>query len=344
MISRRKLLSFSYPVSTCFLGSVILTTLLPLGVKKYFVAAHQATKNMLQESGDFIGEINRLKQLAIPKKSDKYQPPTDEELKKFQALATSLIFQDIEKTITLADELNYEVVDFFDIPTQQKFYGLREKSSLGKKVRGWGSYFINPTYRTDALIEIPHVIFDRFSEEIGAKVFLKSAAHGFLIAGAHRNANGINTADVCRSPNSIFHEVHKTWVSSKTRTKTWQIHGFDLATKSTFPDGTQAILSDGQGNISNEILNLNQRLISRGFKNYVFNKLSISTQLNQQVNEGFAGTTFLHLGATQNLQGIYCHSLQAAFVHIELNESIRNSTAERDTVATAIAESVQAVT
>jgi hypothetical protein len=289
----------------------------------------KAEPQILKESGDFLSEIKRLKHLAIPKDSHLYQPPTSNELQKFRLLANVLMNQDTQAALEQADELNYELVEFTDISSKQVLYGLREKQGRNHQLRGWGSYFINPSYRSNALLEVPHIIYDQFSEEIGAKVFLRSAARGLAIAGAHRHANGFNTADVCDPIASIFQEVHQAWVS--TQAKTWQIHGFQLSNQPSFPEDTQAVLSNGRGDLSTEILDLNQRMQGSKFQAYVYNRLSVS------------GRVFSPLGATQNVQGIYCARVEAEFVHIELEKEIRYGASDRNRIAQVIADSVRAV-
>ncbi len=344
LISRRNIGLFLWQRLVCLFFGTLSVSLLTCKQRKIHSLERPTVKGnfeILNETGDFLVEVNRLKRLAIPKDSNRYQPPTADELKSFSSLANALLSQDFNGVLNKANALNYELVQFFDTPTGQVLYGVREKLVQGRTTRGWGSYFINPACRTNALVEVPHVLFDRFSEEIGAKTFLISAAYGFLIAGAHRNANGIGTADVCHSISSVFQEVHKAWVLPKI--KTWQIHGFGILTRPTLPNGTQSVLSDGQGTVSSEVLDLSQRMNAQGFQSYIYNQSLASPLLDQQVNQGVAGTTFSHLGGTRNKQGIYCHSIAESFIHIELDQSIRDNSAYRDVVARIIAGSIQAV-
>ncbi len=310
MISRRKVCELLFYRGTQALAGVASASLLSCQSKNLLSYDRQTSAEnieMLTESSNFLAEVKRLKKLALPKNSNFYQPPTDNDLKKIRNLATTLISLDLKGALNQANALNYEIVRFVDVPTNLVLYGLREKRMPNQPLRGWGSYFINICYSADVLIEVPHVLFDGFSEEIGAKVFLTSAARGFLIAGAHRNANGTGTVDVCNPIKSIFQEVHKAWVLSKT--KTWQIHGFSISTKPKFPASTQAVLSDGEGNVTSEILDLSQRMNASGFRTHIYNKLSASAPLNQLVNRSIAGTAFSPLAATEKVQGIYCHSV-----------------------------------
>lgn len=344
-VSRRKAFRILFTRGFQVLVGTVSGSLLscqPPKIMSFGKYSRQGGVELLNESGKFLSEVKKLKKLALPKNSNLYQPPTTNDLESFKILANALISLDIDKALNKASDLNYEVVRFVDTPTQQVFYGLRERRIHNYPLRGWGSYFINASYKADALIEIPHILFDLFSEEIGAKVFLMSAARGVLISGAHRNANGAGTADVCNPIKSIFQEVHKAWVLSKT--KTWQIHGFSISTKSKLPVITQSVLSSGQSNLSTEVLDLSKRMNNRGFLTHIYNKLSGSTFLNQLVNQSVAGTAFSHLGATKNIQGIYCRSVGNPFIHVELDKSIRFSTTRRDRVARVIADSIKAVT
>lgn len=338
-ISRRKALSIICRQGVYYAGiGVTSSTLLNFCTGKSFSSSQQSPgmrSNLLTESGNFLEEVSRLRHMAISKYSNLYQVPNWDELNQFSYLAKALAVEDTSTALDHAANLHYEVVRFTDQSTGQVFYGLREQQ--GHHIRGWGSYFINPAYQTKALLEAPHILFDQFSDEIAAEAFLSSAAYGFLLAGAHRHANGFNTADVCQHTASIFHVVHQTWISPQI--KTWQIHGFDASTKS-FPNGTECVLSNGRGEISPEIQNLNQQLQTNDFQSYVYHQ-STNTIESQQVNQ-LSGDRFHELGATHNIQGIYCHQIGAAFTHMELSKQLRNRTSTRSQVAKVIAESIQA--
>ena len=341
-ISRRNAISIICHRGLSYIGiGVVSGTLLNFATNKSFNSSQQSSSmrlNLLEESGSFLEEVNRLRRLAIPKDSNLYQAPNLDELNRFSHLAEALAIEDISTALDQAADLHYEVVRFSDRSTRQVFYGLREQQ--GQHMRGWGSYFINLTYRTRALLEAPHVVFDRFSDEIAAEAFLTSSAYGFLLAGAHRHANGFNTADVCQHISSIFHIVHQTWMSSQI--KTWQIHSFDASTPSSFPNGTDCVLSNGRGEISPEVLDFDQRLEANGFQSYVYHWLSANAVESQQVNQSVPGDRFRALGATHNIQGIYCRQIDAAFTHVELSTQVRVQASTRSQVAQIIAESIQA--
>ncbi|MGL4882731.1 MAG: hypothetical protein ACRC8K_16990, partial [Waterburya sp.] len=279
-------------------------------------------------------------QLALAEKSNLYQPPTNDELSQFKTLIKTIVAGDLATGKAQANQLDYELIEFLDSSTQQIFYGLREKLSQKSSQRGWGSYFFNSNTEARGIVEVPHIFADRFTEIIGVKAFLSAKARGFLLAGAHRNTNGTNTADVCDPISSVFHTVHEVWVD--TGQKTWQVHGF--LRRGDFPSHARAVLSDGQGDISSEIKDLAQRLDRSQIPAYVYNRLPKSSSENRQINQQFSGRIFAELGGTQNVQGIYSHSKDLAFIHIELSKKVRSSKAYRDRAADAIAKSIQATT
>jgi hypothetical protein len=289
---------------------------------------------------DLIAEIKRLKQIAPAKHSHQYRPPNTKELETFRALADALHANNLNRAAKLANQLNYCLIRFREQSTQQSLLGLLEKRTEPETMRGWGSYFLNPSANTNALTEAPHILFDRFTPEIAAQVFLFSHARGLLMGGAHRNANGAGSADVCDPIGSIFQAVHESW--SGDGAKTWQIHGFSNPATKGFPETTQIVLSTGEGNISNEILVLEETLEKQGFSAYVYNELSADSAMNRKLNGDAAGTVFSPLSGTQNVQGRYNRQIGIPFLHLEIESRIRTSNQRREKVASTIANAMAA--
>ena len=126
------------------------------------------------ESGDFVVEVQDLKDLAFGTSSGLYVAPTATEVGDFNTLAATLLSGNVTGADTQAAALDYDLVEFTDTISGRVFHGLRERLVGGAPTRG------------------------------------------FLMTGAHRNANGIGTADVADLTNTIFHEVHTAWkMSSK---------------------------------------------------------------------------------------------------------------------------------
>ncbi|MCZ6516932.1 MAG: Ig-like domain-containing protein [Gammaproteobacteria bacterium] len=288
------------------------------------------------ESGDFVEEVERLKNLAFARDSGLYVAPSAAQQAAFSALATTLLSGDLAGADTQAEALDYELVEFTDTLSGAVYHGLREVS----QTRGWGSYFVNLAFQSDALVETPHVLFDTNSWEVGALTFRESGARGFLMTGAHRNANGTGTADVAHLAVSIYQEVHKAWNGTSGETTAWQIHGFALENHSSFPPGSDAVLSNGDGNVFQEVIDLDTLLEAQGFLSYAYNALGASDPVNLLVNDGEPGTTFSSLAGTTNVQGIHSRDLGGVFVHVELERSIRFDTQNRAIAASAIAAAI----
>ena len=301
------------------------------------------------ESGDFVAEVTRLKDLVFESGSGLYVAPSVQEQTDFRAVADALWAGDTAGAQALAAGLGYEVVEFVDNVSGSAYYGLREVLTNGVQTKGWGSYFVNPSFEADALVEVPHVLWDTNSWDIGAKSFRDARARGFLMAGAHRNANGKNTADVAHIDESIFHHVHESWIGGSSATDAWQIHGFDLDKHVSFPAGTDAVLSNGDGSVSSEVLHLDERFDADGFLAYAYNTLNPNDPLNLLVNDGVDGTTFSGafdpndkgLAGKTNDQGIYSRGLGGIFVHVELEQSIRESGVNRDLASGYLSETLQ---
>jgi len=107
-------------------------------------------------------------------------------------------------------------------------------------------------------------------------------------------------------------------------------------------------LSNGDGSVSSEVLHLDGRFDADGFLAYAYNTLAPNDPLNLLVNDGVDGTTFSGnfdpddkgLAGKSNDQGIHSRGLNGIFVHVELEQSIRESDVNRDLVAGYLSEAV----
>ena len=297
---------------------------------------------LVMESGDFVAEIQRLKNLAFGSGSGLYVAPTTTQLNDFAVLATALRSGDVATADTLASLLNYELVQYADTVSGRVLHGLREQLTGEQQSLGWGSYFIDLSFSQNALVESPHPLYDTNSWEVAARAFRQTGALAFMLAGAHRNANGSGTADVAHLEQSVFETVHEAWNGGSGEYPAWQIHGFNDANHN-FPANTDAVLSVGDGSVSDEIVALDAALQDEGFLSYAYNILAITDPLNVAVNESISGATFSSLGATTNIQGGYSRSIGGTFTHVELEQSIRFNPMNRQLAADAIAAAIMAV-
>lgn len=287
------------------------------------------------ESGDWVDKVEALKDLAFDVGTGPYVAPTVGERASFATLAGTLRSENLILAETQAAALDYDLVEYTDNVSGNVYHGLTEQLVLGEQTRGWGSYFVNFNADTTPLIEVPHPRFDTRTWEIGALVFRQADAQAFLMAGAHRNTDGLGTADVAHLPTSIFHEVHQTWNGLGGQNVPWSIHGFNDANHA-FPAGTDVVLSNGDGSVSSEVIALDAEFEGEGFLTFAYNTLPALDPVNVIVNGVEDGTTFSSLAATTNVQGIYSRGIGGRFVHIEMEQSIRFNANNRQLAANAI--------
>ena len=298
------------------------------------------TQALTIEAGDFVSLAQGLRNLSFTSGSNDYVAPTVGQQSNFRDLASSLLTSNVGMADVQAAALNYELVQYTDLPSGQVYLGVREILSMGNQTLGWGSYFVNQGYSSNVLLEVPHPRFDTNSWDIAARTFRQSEARGYLMAGAHRNANGSGTADVAHKTDTIFHQVHEVWNGLNGETPAWSIHGFAIANHPTFPTGTDVVNSNGDGGVSSEVVSIDGNFEDQGFLSHAYNTLHDLDPLNVAVNEAVSGGTFSGLGATTNVQGIYSRGIGGVFVHIEMEQSIRFDETNRQLAADAITASL----
>ncbi len=94
---------------------------------------------------------------------------------------------------------NYQV-----LRTSEGIFYLRESDP----VRGWGAYAIDPSAKTDLVIESPLPVDEPASYLASAALFAGLDARALAIAGSRRDVSGSPAADVLRSENTIFQAFH----------------------------------------------------------------------------------------------------------------------------------------
>ncbi|HEX6960245.1 MAG TPA: hypothetical protein VF175_00145 [Lacipirellula sp.] len=295
-------------------------------------------ESLKQESGRFADLVARLasREYVLGESSRDDRPYVDPSpaLNAFRHVASAMAWGDVNAAAKQARELDYELIEFTDVETKRTYHVLREDLEALEKIRGWGSYIINPNSRVDALVEVPHPFADMHTPEIGGQIFEECEARGFLLAGAHREK-----ADVPDLVDSIFHQVHTAWIGPSGQVAAWQIHGF-ASVKHPFPNGAKVVTSTGDGEIVPEIAALDSVMEDRGLRSYVFNELPAKAQENRELNGGVPGVTFTSLAATKNEQGRHSRSLGGAFVHVELDVEVRADEQRRQVASSAIAAAI----
>ena len=270
--------------------------------------------------------VAQLRSQVLQRDSQEYIVPTAGQLSDFRSLADGLrdaqSTTDLQSLLPAATALGYDVVVLNDAGST--FYGLQETATIGSQ-KGWGSFFLRQGASNSALVEVAHPLADINTTDVSAQVFVDSEAKGFLLAGAHRNANGSGTADVAHLNESIFQEVHQSFADNAPNLSVWQVHGFNIDLHPEVPSDTDAILSSGTGSVTELVLGLDQNIdgLPGNFTSYAFNTLSVSDPLNVATNGNVTGSVFSQLGGTTNVQRQHTSSIGGQFVHIELEQSFR---------------------
>jgi len=156
----------------------------------------------IQESGDLLTEIERIRDAMPGRDSEGFNVPTATELEDWRTLAVALLALDLSAADSLvsANLPNYELVEFLDTGFQNRtYYLLRERIPLS---RGWGTYLVNPAFERNLMVQVPHPRNDLDTWAEGADLFRQTGSRFFLMAGTHRCASGetspcSGTSSVC---------------------------------------------------------------------------------------------------------------------------------------------------
>jgi hypothetical protein len=313
----------------------------------WLIAVVSAAGAMTPVSGDLLAEAQRLEGFSsTPYGADSgsYVGPTPAEWAQFSAAAAALFAGDLALAESTAAPLAYQLILFTHVADQRTYVVLRARETNGVPVKPWGTYFVNTNAAVTASVGAPHPQSDFRSPRLAAEIFVKSGMRGFMMAGAHRNANGSNTADPGYLTNTVFHAVHAAWSGAGGENTAWQIHGYSAANHPEFPGNCMAVLSTGDNagdSMSSNVVTLDQQMEWNSVKTYAYNdSLAATNALNQLVNEGVAGTNFASLAATHNVQGKASRARGGTFVHIELVTVVRTNAVIRTHAADAIANAI----
>jgi hypothetical protein len=259
-------------------------------------------------NGSFRNQIRILERNMPRAESEAYIPPSKEEQADFSKLASMVISNQLEDAVQLVDTNHYTLNYYVDRgDAQAGSYLLREKRPVEK---GWGLYAFRPDSTSNIIIEAPHPLYDRRTPSVALDLYRALDARALLIAGAHRNANRDDSADVAHAPDSIFQSVHKSLVkevqSSSGQVIVLQIHGFHTSKHDGYP---QAVLGFGK-NIESVELAIGKELED------IFEKQGIRAG-------ACAGNNWNDLCGTTNIQAAAMSG--GLFIHIELDEKVRKN-------------------
>ncbi len=274
-----------------------------------------------EENGTLVDFVTSFSSRTIPEDSEMYVPPNDTDLNRMLQLVSLVITSagtnDAAKLSEFSFEASRQGFDLIKLTNEKTgiaYYVLRETAGQN---RGWGLYIFRAgSGSRDLVIEAPHPVDDLHTDRIGIMAFSESKAKAFLMAGTHRQANRDGSSDAAHSPRSIFEVVHET--VTKNSTTIIQVHGFTLTKEPGYP---QIVLSSGDGVATSPVSELSSILKAKSFTTRIAN-----------------GRTLKELEAATNVQGKYANSINATFIHMELESSIRENPPEYKKVVAAISE------
>jgi len=332
-----------------------------------FLLAAPSQGVVIDVSGNFRDYSRGLRDQALGfGESRVYDAPNQSQRQDFAQMVTHLAAGQLDAADAIASDptINYEVVRFTDTsPGGSMYYHLRERTVAaveGQRVdNGWGSYFFNPNATSPVIVQAPHILHDTHSYDVATVAFANSGATAMFFNGAHRDSGGAqnsDVSDVAHLSTSVFQTAHETLTTTHDL-QAWQIHGFNIdnAIHATVPAGTDAILSNGDGSVSDEIMAVAATIGQESFIGDAstlvgaFNTLNVNDPDNVAVNGNVPGSAYQSLGGTLNEQGIFTRAQGGIFVHIELEQSIRldqnlaNDLLNRERAGLAIAAAIDTV-
>lgn len=260
-----------------------------------------------EESGVLRDFIAAYKTDLPGEGSGAFIQPSEAELGLMVEVAGLALTGQLEAAAAGLVALGYEFVLFRDTEAGGSHLMLRERVPCG---RCWGLYLmsLSPGARNVA-IEVPHPVWDTFTPELGIEAYLHLDARAFLMAGAHRYANGRGSpvSDMTRNGRSLFQVLHE--VLADRYSQVLQLHGFNLQSHPGYPN---VVLSNGSPEPHAELLALKTAIEARGESVGIYD-----------------GRSWAALGATGNPQARHTRAIGGRFCHLETRWAIRNDPARR---------------
>jgi hypothetical protein len=259
------------------------------------------------ESGD-LQELAAAFEAALPgQDSQAYVDPGQQELSLILEAIGSALAGRLEAASARLAGLRCELASFEDAKAGGSHLLLREAIPAE---RGWGLFVLNrsPSAR-NLLIEVPHPAWDRFTPELGAEAYLRLDARAFLLAGAHRYANGERSplSDMTRNPRSLFQRLHELLTDADSQVL--QYHGFK---RDNHPDYPNVVLSNGSERPHHELYLLKAALEARGETVGIYD-----------------GQAWRALAATGNPQARHTRETGGRFYHVETRYGLRKDPTRR---------------
>ncbi len=287
-----------------------------------------------QQSGNLMTEIVNIRNNMPGSGSEGFVKPSFATLSKWSEVFNTLLDENYPAADSLvdADFPFYQLIEFTDNGFQNRVYYLLKEQIPTQ--RGWGTFIINPNFRREIAVEIPHPRFDVNTHREGTDVFRETEAHFLLMSGTHRCANneeslcsGTSSAcegsgqpykisDMAHYEKAVFQLFHEIVTSRFPGLYSINLHGNSRSNCEDF------FLSSGVGSIATSILlDIKSDLLTSG---------GVTAAVTGD------GTSTCPLVGSTNVQGRYtngssdpCTQVAASpngfFIHIEQSRNVRDN-------------------
>jgi hypothetical protein len=248
-----------------------------------------------------------------------YVAPSSTQQDTFAIIIDFILAENYSAADSVADFLDYSLYEWYDTANSNHlYYVLMENNAdiAGSVQYGWGTFIFDPSGYQEVIIEAPHPRWDTNTWKVAFVGYQYLRTKYFLMAGAHRYANGSNPApaDVAHNTQNMFHVVHQK--VSPLSTHSLQVHGFNSSSHPGYPN---VVLSNGSSNLTAIVDSLANNITNQGYSVGIYD-----------------GIHWTQLGATTNTQGQWSRANGYSFIHMELDYFIRIAQSEWENVLDAL--------
>ncbi|MEP6894471.1 MAG: hypothetical protein ABI986_02570 [Chloroflexota bacterium] len=268
------------------------------------IASTKANPNI---HADLDALITDLEQSMPRSETEGFVIPSQSDQDIFKKAVSAIKGGTPDLLLSKLSEYNYEIIKLSDpMDSNAESYILREKTPITK---GWGMYIFRVQPLQNIIVEAPHPLADKNTAEVSLDLYRTLHASVLLIAGAHRNANKDGSADSAHASETIFQAIHQTLFQiqgiSSGQEVFIQVHGF---------------AADGHPHYPQVVIGHNWQ--DDPEKDKLLNKIAAALRENHIKVGVCNGKNFTDLCGTENIQAAVTQG--GIFIHIELNEAIRN--------------------
>lgn len=174
-----------------------------------------------------------------------YHPPAAEDGASMASAMAALLTGDFDAAVAHARRVDYEVLLYTDTDGPRPVRHAVLQRAPGDRRNWWGTYVVNPeAERPHLVIQSPHPLFDTHTGYQSTRVYARTGARAFFVAGTHR-CNGIEWSpcdgvssvcedeftsfrhsDVAHAVDSLFQIATEVLLSEDPEAVVVQLHGF----------------------------------------------------------------------------------------------------------------------